>query len=224
MNLDARLKEFKDFENDDQAFWDKVIGGEEPEVSQAVRDGSTRLRSGERVVVHGEIIDSLWEEDFITLEDAHIIEDLRERMTLMGLDPSHVEEMVKKAKQSALRKHAATEPFPILPQKQWEELKRRVSEQGARLAKILLNHVELESGGTEIAYKYKTLRIISGKNNYVCALMMVNQQIKDELGTTRQDASSEEFKELLDNLDDKILQPLVRKLRKAKSDYEQSKA
>ena len=32
MNLDARLKEFKDFESDDKAFWDKVIGGEEPEI------------------------------------------------------------------------------------------------------------------------------------------------------------------------------------------------
>ena len=36
MNLDARLKEFKEFENDDQAFWDRVIGGEEPDVPQAV--------------------------------------------------------------------------------------------------------------------------------------------------------------------------------------------
>ena len=32
MNLDERLKEFKQFENDDQAFWDKVISGDEPEV------------------------------------------------------------------------------------------------------------------------------------------------------------------------------------------------
>ena len=47
MNLDERLKEFKQFENDDQAFWDKVIGGEEPEVPPAVRDGTARLTATE---------------------------------------------------------------------------------------------------------------------------------------------------------------------------------
>lgn len=223
MNLDERLKEFKDFESDDQAFWDKVIGGEEPDVPQGVADGSSRLRSGQLVVVHNEVIDALWEEDFTSAEDQHIIDDLRERMTLLGLDPSNVEEMVRKAKQSSLRKNAATEPFPVLPQRQWEEAKKRVHEQAQRLAKILLNHVELQIGGTEIPYKWKTLRL-NGKNNYVCALMMVNKQIQDVLGTTRQDASTEEFKELLDNLDEKILQPLVRRLRKAKSDHDEIKA
>jgi hypothetical protein len=43
MNLDARLREFKQFENDDGASWDKVIGGEEPEVPQRGLDGSARL-------------------------------------------------------------------------------------------------------------------------------------------------------------------------------------
>src|ERR1035438_6461740 len=89
MNLDERLKEFKQFENDDQAFWDKVISGDEPELPTAVRDGSARLTAEERVVVHGEIVDSLWEEDFATVEDQQIVEDLRERLKLYGLDPSH---------------------------------------------------------------------------------------------------------------------------------------
>jgi DNA repair protein RadD len=50
VNLDERLKEFKEFENDDQAFWDKVIGGEESEVPQNVLDGTARLRASDRVV------------------------------------------------------------------------------------------------------------------------------------------------------------------------------
>ena len=107
MNLDERLKEFKQFENDDQAFWDKVIGGEEPEVPPEVLDGTARLRATEQVVVHGEIVESLWEEDFTTVEDQQIVEDLRERLKLYGLDPSQAEEMVKKAQQSPLRKRSA---------------------------------------------------------------------------------------------------------------------
>ena len=142
MNLDERLKEFKQFENDDQAFWDKVISGDEPEIPAAVRDGSARLRAGERVVVHGEIIESLWEEDFTSVEDQQIVDDLRERLKLYGLDPSQAEEMVKKAQVSPLRKGGPSEPFLVQPQRGWEEARKRLNEQAKRLANILLHHVE----------------------------------------------------------------------------------
>ena len=222
MNLDERLKEFKQFENDDQAFWDKVISGDDPELPTAVRDGSARLTAGERVVVHGEIVKSLWEEDFSTVEDEQIIEDFRERLKLFGLDPSQAEEMVKKAQQSPLRKRAPSEPFLVQPQREWQEAKKRLYEQAQRLAKLLLNHVELSMTGTELTYKYKSLKI-TGKNNYVSALMMVNAEINKRLGKERSQASTEEFKQILDNLDD-LLQTLARRVRKAKSDYEKSKA
>lgn len=222
MNLDERLKEFKQFENDDQAFWDKVISGGEPEVPTAVRDGSARLTAGERVVVHGEIVESLWEEDFTTIEDQQIVEDFRERLRLFGLDPSQAEEMVKKARVAPMRKRAPSEPFLVQPQREWEEAKKRLYEQAQRLAKLLLNHVELSMAGTELTYKYKSLKI-TGKNNYVSALMMVNAEINKRLGKERAQASTEEFKQILDELDD-LLKTLARRVRKAKSDYEKSQA
>jgi DNA repair protein RadD len=218
MNLDQRLKEFKEFENDDQAFWDKVIGGEEPEVPAAVRDGSARLRAGEQVVVHGEIIESLWEEDFTSVEDQQIVDDLRERLKLYGLDPSQAEKIVKTAKIDPLRKRASAEPFIVLPQREWEEARKRLNEQAKRLAKILLNHVDLSMTGTELTYKYKSLKL-TGKSNYVSALMMVNAEIERRLGKERPEATIEEFRQVLDNLDD-LLQTLVRRVRKAKSDHD----
>ncbi len=222
MNLDKRLQEFKDFESDDQAFWDKVIGGADPEVPADVREGKARLRAGDQVVVHGEIVDSLWEEDFTSTEDQQVVEDLRERMRLFGLDPSQVEEFVKRAKLPTIRKGKAAEAFPVQPQREWEEAKKRLYEQGQRLAKLLLNHVELDMNGTEIPYKYKSLKL-AGRSNYVCALMMVNAEINERLGKSRDEASTEEFKVLLDSLND-ILQTLARKLRKVKSDYERRQA
>ena len=222
MNLDKRLQEFKDFESDDQAFWDKVIGGADPEVPADVREGKARLRAGDQVVVHGEIVDSLWEEDFTSTEDQQVVEDLRERMRLFGLDPSQVEEFVKRAKLPTIRKGKASEAFPVQPQREWEEAKKRLYEQGQRLAKLLLNHVELDMNGTEIPYKYKSLKL-AGRSNYVCALMMVNAEINERLGKSRDEASTEEFKVLLDSLND-ILQTLARKLRKVKSDYERRQA
>lgn len=217
MNLDERLKEFKQFENDDQAFWDKVIGGEDPELPQAVREGTTRLRAGDQVIVHGEIVDSLWEEDFTSVEDAQIIADLRDRMKLLGLDDSKVEEMVRAAQRAPLRKGVATEPFAVQPQREWEEARKRLQEQAKRLANILLNHVELKLTGTEMVYKYQMG--LTGKNNYVCALMMVNKEIEKRLGKERSSATTEEFRSVLDNLEE-LLQVLVRRVRKAKGDYD----
>ncbi len=222
MNLDERLKEFKEFENDDQAFWDKVIGGEEPEVPQNVLDGTARLRATDRVVVHGEIVESLWEEDFTSVEDTQIVEDLRERLKLLGLDASKAEEMVRMAQQAPMRKGAAAQPFAVQPQREWEEARRRTQEQAKRLANILLNHVELTQAGTELVYKYKSLKL-TGKSNYICALMMVNKEIERRLGKERAEASLEEFRGVLDDLDD-LLQTLVRRVRKAKADYDKENA
>jgi DNA repair protein RadD len=220
MNLDARLKEFKEFENDDQAFWDRVIGGDEPEVPLAVLDGSARLRAGEPVVVHDEVVDSLWEEDFTSLEDKQIVDDLRDRLKLLGLDANQAEDIFRRAQQSPMRKASATEPFVVQPQREWEEARKRLNEQAKRLASILLNHVELSVAGTELVYKFRSLKL-SGKNNYICALMMVNKEMEKRLGKDRPQASIEEFRSVLDNLDD-LLQVLVRRVKKAKADYDKS--
>ena len=222
MNLDERLREFKQFENDDQAFWEKVIGGEDPDVPKVVKDGSGRLTVGERVIVHNEIVESLWEEDFTSVEDQQIVEDLRERMKLLGLDDSRVEEMVKAAKKPPMRKRSPSEPFAVQPQREWEEAKKRLDEQAKRMATLVLNHVELQMTGVEIPYKYKNLGI-AGKNNYVCALMMVNAELRKRLGKERAEASIEEFNELLGKLDD-VLQTIVRRVRKAKSEHDKTKA
>jgi DNA repair protein RadD len=110
--------------------------------------------------VHGEIVESLWEEDFTSVEDTQIVDDLRERLKLLGLDASKAEEMVRMAQQAPMPKGAAAQPFAIQPQREWEEARRRTQEQAKRLANILLNHVELTQAGTELVYKYKSLRLI----------------------------------------------------------------
>lgn len=219
MNLDQRLKEFKQFENDDQAFWQKVIGGEEPEVPKEVRDGSARLTVGESdVIVSGEIVDSLWEEDFTTAEDEHVIEDLREKLRALGLDPAQAEEIVKGTRKTGIIRRSPSEPFPIQPQKEWEEARKRLDEQAKRTATILLNNAGLKTAGTEIPYKYSTLTI-QARNNYVAALIMVNNELNKKLGNDRNDCTTEEFKSASDSLEE-ILQLLVRRVKKAQGDYD----
>lgn len=219
MNLDQRLKEFKQFENDDKAFWEKVIGGEEPEVPKDVKEGTTRLRAAEsNVVVSGEIVDSLWEEEFTTVEDKHVIEELRTKLKVLGLDPDQAEEIVKRSRSSEIIRKNPAEPFVVQPHLEWREARKRLDEQAKYIAKILLNNLDLKMGGREIPYKYNTLGI-SAQNNYVAALMMVNNEIDNKLGKERKDCSTEEFRETIDYLKN-ILQKLVRRLKKAQSDYE----
>jgi hypothetical protein len=74
--------------------------------------------------------------------------------------------------------------------------------------------------GTELTYKYKSLKL-TGRNNYISALMMVNAEMQKRLGKDRTQASIEEFRGVLDNLED-LLQTLVRRVRKAKADYDKN--
>jgi len=217
LNQDKQLESFKDFENDDYKFWENVVGGKEPEVPPEVKEGNARLRAGDQVVVHNEIIDGLWEEDFICHEDQEIIDDLRERFALLGLDPSEVATMVKQTMQKGMKKNDPTAPFPVQPQMEWEEARRRLNEEAKRLAKILLNHLDINMQGRELI-KYG---LENGKNNYICALMLVNKAINKELGKERGEATIDEFRMILDNRED-LLQQLVRRVRKVKSDYEQA--
>lgn len=222
MNLDQRLKEFKQFENDDEAFWEKVIGGDDPELPKSVREGAERKKLHDRsVVVSGEIVDALWEEDFTTAEDKHIIDDLREKLKALGLDPSQAEQIVKQQNKSPITHLAPGEQFPVQPQREWSEAKKRLDEEAKRTAKVLLNNASLEIAGTEIPYKYTTLGIRS-KNNYVAALMMVNTEINNQLAKDRKNCSTDEFKSAIDSLES-ILQTLVRKIMRAKKLYDDQK-
>lgn len=219
MNLDQRLSEFKEFERDDEAFWKKVIDGGEPEVPAEVRSGNTRLSGTETpVVVRNEVVDSLWEEDFTSIEDQEIINELRDKMILLGLDPSQAEEFVKNSKPGEMKKRPPAESFSVQPQRVLEEARKRVHEQSQRMSKIVLNHVELEMTGREIPYKYTSLGV-TGRSNYIAVLTMVNREINERLGKGREDCSVEEFKEILGSVDS-IIQVVARRLRKAKSEYE----
>ena len=118
-------------------------------------------------------------------------------------------------------KRPAAEQFPH-PQRALVETRKRVYEQSQRLAKILLNNVELKMDGREIPYKYTSLGL-SGRTNFRAAVIMVNHEIDKRLGKERKDGATEDFQVVPDALDD-ILQTLVRRVKKAKSEYEKRQA
>lgn len=204
MNLDERLKEFKQFENDDQKFWESVIGGEEPEPPKQVVSGEARLRLSETAVANYEIVDSLIEEEFTSAEDEDLIRELEAKLESLGLDPSDAREMV--LKKSGERKiSAAAEPFQILPQREWEQLRKGLQNGVNRAANLLTNRLEIGRAGRDLVNNG-----VTAQNNFVACVTLINKEIKILNDKDRKEWTIEEFKQAEEALEE-ILNALTRR-------------
>ena len=218
MNLDEQLKRFKQFENDDQAFWEEVTGGGEPEPPRDVLSGQARVKLREDMVVNSEIVDRVFEEEFTTVEDADIVADLERKFESLGLDPALAKDVVKKSASAKpqLRQADAAEPFAVLPLKQWQESKKRLNEEAKRTANLLLNRCSLAQGGVEIPRKLKPN--LGANNNFVAALTMVNEQLDKRVGNGKKRAgwTVDEFGAGIRSLTE-ILNDLTREIKKVQN-------
>jgi DNA repair protein RadD len=215
MNLDEQLKQFKQFENDDQAFWEQVTGGGDPEPPHEVLDGRARMKLREDMVVNSEIVDRVFEEEFTTVEDSDIVADLERKFESLGLDPALAKDVVRKsaAAEPELKESDAAKPFAVLPLRQWQEGKKRLNEEAKRTASLLLNRCELLPAGVEIPRKLKPG--IGAQNNFVAGLQMVNEQLDKRFGAGRKRAAwaTEEFGVAIIGLGE-ILNDLTREVKK----------
>jgi len=207
MNLQERLKEFQLFEKDDQKFWDEVIGGSDPEPPREVRSGEARLRLSETAVANHEIAESLIGEDFTTAEDEDLIKDLEKKLELLGLDPNDAKALVMKQKHKQEITKAA-EPFQILPQNEWSENRKRLTERVNRAAGILLNRLDIKRPGRDIVNTG-----VHASNNYTAAVVLINQEIMKRYKKPRKDWTTEEFKLASSDVDD-VLNLLTRIYKK----------
>jgi len=195
MNLDVRLQEFKLFENDDQKFWDSVISGQEPELPPHVTSGAARMRLSEPAVANYEIVDSLIEEEFTTAEDEDIIRELEEKLESLGLDPAGARDMVlSKSKESTFS--PAAEPFKILPQREWEQLRKGLHDQVNRTATLLINRLNIPRAGRDMIKKG-----VRAGNNYTACVTLLNKELKKANPKNRKDWTTEEFKNSHDSLE-----------------------
>lgn len=207
MNIQERLKEFKFFERGDQRFWEEVIDGRDPEPSKSILSGEARLRLTEVVVANYEIADSLIGEDFTTADDDDLIKDLENKLELLGLDSSGAKELVMRQKNvKSLTK--AAEPYQILPERDWNENRRRLSEKVNRAAGILLNRIDLKKTGREIVNTG-----VYAASNYTAAVILINQEIKKIYSKPRKDWTTLEFKKAGSEID-KIVNYLTKVYKK----------
>ena len=212
MNLDKRLKEFKLFEKDDQQFWDEIIGGKEPDIPRDVKSGEARMRNAEQAVVNHEIAESLIEEDFTSSDDKDLIKDLEEKLESLGLDPSSAKDIVLKQGKSGQSFSKAAEPFQKLPQREWEELRKRLQERVNRSANMLLNRLELKRTGRKIVNSG-----VGAANDFTACITIINNAIKKKYPAPRKDWSSEDFKKVGGELDS-IINALTKQYKKVLND------
>lgn len=218
MNLDEQLKRFRQFENDDQKFWEEVTGGQEPEPPRHVVEGDARMKLHESMVVRHEIVEQLFEEEFTTAEDADIEQDLEKKLEALGLDSTLARQVVAQSRRESRQRSVlrAAEPFSVIPAKQWQESRRRLNEEAKRTAKLLLNRTELKPEGVDLPYKLKPG--IGARNNFIAAFQMVNEAIAAKVGGGRKrgEWSTEEFSAAIDLLPS-VLNDLVREVKGAQN-------
>ena len=203
MNLQQRLQDFKLFETDDQKFWEEVINGNEPELPREVKAGEANMRTSELAFADDEIVESLIGEDFTTTDDEDLIRDLENKLELLGIDPSRAKELVLTRAQSQTIAEAAA-PFPVLPQREWNEKRKRLREMVNRKANILLNRLNIKRGSRELV---KTG--VYANNNFAAAVVLINKEIKKRHTKPRNEWDLEELKTASGEVDE-IVNKLTR--------------
>lgn len=215
LNLDKQLADFREMDREDREFFADLIEGKEPELPAEVLEGRGREKIRESMVVHNEIIDSFIQEQFIDPDDETLLQEMKGIAESLGFDAQDVIEALKK-KQVEKRKMVDASPeFPILPQRQRIEARRRLGEQVKRAAKLLLNRLDLSMTGNELAFKFATGRGLVG-NNFVAAVQLVNYEVNKLLGIDtgeRNKLKTEDYVRAIDSLDE-ILKNLTRRIAK----------
>jgi hypothetical protein len=179
LNLDKQLADFRDMEREDKAFFEDLIAGKEPEMPKEVLNGKARLRLTPDMVVQSEFVSEFFEEDFIHTDDEALLEEMKAHAESLGFDSEKILEALKNSKKEKVRQIKAPGAFPVQPQSQRKEARKRLQEEARRTANLLLNRLGLQYGGRELAYKY--VPGLTG-TNFVAAVQLINREIDKKLG------------------------------------------
>jgi len=214
LNLDRQLEDFRDMERDDMAYFEALLSGVEPPPPEDVLEGKARMKLRPDMIVKEEIISQFFEEDFLDTEDEVLLEELKAHAESLGFDGNDLIEAIKKQKKEVRRLKEASAPLPVLPQKQRIEARKRLNEEVNRAAKLLLNRLDLEFNGRDIAFKI--FPGLATGNNFVAAVQLVHSGIDKKLGIKsgqRNRLKTEDFIRAQGMLDE-ILDSLTRQFKK----------
>lgn len=103
MNTDSLMEELRQLDRDDQAFFEALISGAEPDLPQSVLAGDSRQRLSPEMSVHREIVTSFLEEGFLNTGDEALVTELLKQAELLGLDTEAVAAAVRSGGSPGMR-------------------------------------------------------------------------------------------------------------------------
>jgi len=219
MNLDKQMDDFKQLDREDEKFFKNLIEGKEPEIPNEVLNGSTRMKNKPSMMVNNEIVDEFFQEEFLDPENAVLEKELKSYAESLGYDIEGIEKYLRDKKTNRFKKVPASTDFPVIPQTQRQEARRRLVEISKSSAKILLNRLDnLSLDGHELQYKIAPGRVTG--NNFVSAIQLIHHEINKRLNIPsgeRGKLRTQDYKKAIDEMDD-ILDVLTRRLKKGMSD------
>ncbi len=216
LNLDSQMDDFRQIDREDEKFLKDLIEGKEPDLPEEVLNGSARMRVSEQMVVQNEIVDNFIEEDFIDPDDKELQQELQAVAESLGFDAEGLAEFLKKKKTDRFRTTPASAPFPINPQTQRKEARKRLTDVTKRNAKILLNRLSLSNGGQQLQYDYAPGHVTG--SNFVAAVQLINHEVNRLLEIkpgSRALLKTEDYQIAMDGMDE-IINTLTRRFYKKK--------
>ncbi len=212
MNIDALLDQFNLFEKDDEEFWAEVAGGAEAEPPNPRGEGGGRQRLKAPLMVHGEIVENLFEESFIEDDEEQRLKELKDMLEATGYDTSLAGDLIKTHK--AVSGFTPAVSLPVQPQKEHERLKKQLVLEVRVKAKIAVINSGLKIVGVDIPRKL--LPDVGVGNNLVAAIVVINKKLKQRINQSeRSEWTIEELKKAHELLPS-IAQDLVRQLIKTR--------
>lgn len=220
MNLDKQLDDFRQLDHEDEKFFKDLIEGKEPELPPEVLNGSTRMKIKRSMVVNNEIVDKFLQEDFIDPDDVVLQDELKSFAELLGFDADGLVDYLKQKKTERFKQVSPSVEYPVIPQLQRQEARKRLSEFTKSSAKILLNRLKITIDGRDLQF-----RIAPGKvtgNNFAATVQLINHEVNKRLGIAAGQRSKlrvQDYKKAIDEMDD-IVNVLTRRLKKEENDEE----
>lgn len=178
MNLDRLLEDFKQFEKDDEEFWAKISAGLEPEPPSPRGEGSGRQNIKAPLVVHGEIVSTLFEEEFVDDEEERL-QLAREQLEALGFDPDKVTEILRSQKKERYDVVPAATPLVVQPQKELERLRKQLDIEIRAKAKVVVVNTGLKIVGRDIPARL--IPDIAAVNNLIAVIVMMSQAVKQKV-------------------------------------------
>ena len=219
LNLDTQLKDLRELDKEDKKFFKDLIQGKQEEVPSKVTEGKARMKIKEPMVVHSEIVETFLEEYFIDPDDEALMAEMKAVAESLGFDTEDFIEILKKKQKQRLAKVEASPNVPVSPQRQRIESRRRLQEGVKNTARLLLNRLNLDFGGSDIAYKLARGKGVTGVN-FAAAVQLINVDINKVLGIGRGERGNlktEDYKKASDSLED-VLNSLTRRLAREDED------